>query len=228
MKIGILADIHGNTVALLTVLRFLKREKVDRVLCAGDIIGYYPYFNEAIELVRENRIETIKGNHEAYVLGEIIVENLDLRERYLLDYTQKVITRENHNFLSELRDELRFNVSDVSILMVHGSPFNDKLTEYIYPDFARFDKFQMIDADVIIMGHTHYPFIKKNGDKLLINPGSCGQPRDYDPRASCVVWDVDRHEISIERLTYDVGKVIKDLEDFGISREERDILKRRK
>lgn len=227
MKIGIISDIHGNILALEAVLKFLTREEVDRVLCAGDIVGYYPYFDKAIELLRGVRVESIKGNHEAYVLEEIALKEERLRESYLLDYTQKNISRENLDFLSEFKDELRFQFQGKSILMVHGSPF-DKLTEYVYPDSPHFDRFLTVDAQIIIMGHTHRPFIKGVGDKLLINPGSCGQPRDYDPRASCVIWDVDHQKIHIERVAYDVEKMVKDLENFGIDRPEREILRRKK
>jgi putative phosphoesterase len=224
VKIGIISDIHSNVYALRSVLKMLK--DMDLIVCAGDITGYYPFVNEVFEDLDKYNVIFVKGNHDAHLCG---VKLKDLRsiEPKSFKYTKNHISSTNLDKLRKapLQQELSFNGSKV--VMFHGSPW-DKLEEYIYPDYPDFDRFREIGADVIILGHTHYPMIKQIAEKLIINPGSCGQPRDYDPRASFSILDTLTKEVRIERVQYDIEKVCEAVRKLGFNSKLSEILKRKR
>lgn len=222
MKIGLISDIHSNIYALKKVLRSLGG--TDLILCAGDITGYYPFVNEVFEELDRYSVIYIKGNHDAYLCGGEI-RDLNLVEPTSFDYTRKHITNENLDRLDKAPIQLEMRTDGLKISMFHGSPW-DKLEGYVYPDYPDFDKFRKVDADVIILGHTHYPLVKRIGGKLIINPGSCGQPRDYDPRASFAIFDTSTKNVAIKRLRYDVEKVCEEVRKLGLDRKLSAILTR--
>lgn len=222
MKIGIISDIHSNAYALRNVLRML--EGMDLILCAGDITGYYPFVNEVFEELKGYNVILIKGNHDAYLCGDKI-KDLSSIELKSFEYTKNHITKVNLDKLRNAPVQQELSIDEFKVVMFHGSPW-DKLEEYIYPDYPEFDRFKEIDADVIILGHTHYPMIKQISEKLIINPGSCGQPRDYDPRASFAVLNTLTKEVRIERVQYDVEKVCQVIRKLGFDSKLSEILKR--
>jgi len=211
MVIGIISDIHANMYGMKRVLEELRDTEI--IFCAGDIIGYYPFVNEVFDLLLNYNIISIKGNHDCYVLETLHVDE-PKRKGYCLDYTQKVISKDNYMILKELPESFSTVIDDLKIMMFHGSPWK-YFEEYIYPDYQYFDGFQRIDADIIILGHTHYPLIKEINGKFIINPGSCGQPRDYDPRVSCAILDTRTRKIEIRRCEYPVHKVIEKVKELG-------------
>src|SRR4030042_4390818 len=207
MKIGLISDIHSNIYALKSVLRRLRA--MDLILCAGDITGYYPFANEVFEELDKYSVVYIQGNHDAYLCGDEI-KDLNVLEPTSFNYTKKHITNENLGGLKKAQIQLEMLTDGLKILMFHGSPWN-KLEGYVYPDYPYFEKFRKVDADVLILGHTHYPLVKQVGEKLIINPGSCGQPRDYDARASFAIFDTLTKKARIERIGYDVEKVCEEV-----------------
>jgi putative phosphoesterase len=121
----------------------------------------------------------------------------------------------NIEFLRNLKRKIRLKIDDVNIMMVHGSP-RDPISEYIFPstqDSTLKSFLESENVDILIMGHTHVPFIRKFGDKLVFNPGSVGQPRDGDNSASFAFLDVSNREIVIHRVKYNVDKVVTALEN---------------
>jgi len=225
MKIGIIADIHSNIYGLGSVLEGLKA--VDVILCAGDIVGYYTFVNEVFEEIKKRNIQCILGNHDAYLLKKISVpENPIIKKS--LEYTKKVITEENLNYLKEIgKSSLDIEMDNLKIKMYHGSPW-DEFEGYVYPDFQKLDEFKKINADLIILGHTHWPMIRRLGGKVIINPGSCGQPRDYDRRASFAIFDTKTKEILIKRVNYETDKVCEAAKIKGLTKESIKILTRTK
>jgi len=215
MRIGVIADIHGNAVSLGKVLNTLKRLKIDKILCLGDIIGYYPFVNESIELVRKNVDVCIMGNHEAYLLNKITVREEKFK-MYGLDYVEKTITKDNLDWLAKLPqleisqfDNLRFH-------LYHGSPFNS-LEEYIYPDYSKWNSFKEVKgADFILLGHTHWPLHKKIGKMNIVNPGSCGQPRDHLPKPSFAIIDTENIKVEFHRISYNKRSVALKTKDVGL------------
>jgi len=218
MKIGLISDIHSNVYGLRSVLKKLKN--TDIILCAGDLTGYYTFVNEIFDEVEENNIRWIKGNFDDFLFkntpkNQIIQDSVD--------YTKKVIKPENLKKLKNAPTDMTLVLDGIRFKVYHESPWGQ---EYIYPDFDHFDKFEKVNADVIILGHTHYPMEKLIGDKVIINPGSCGQPRDFEPKVSCAIFDTKTRKTKFYRLNYDRKKVIDQVKLLGLSYELINILKR--
>lgn len=208
MRIGLISDIHANPYGLKAVLDRLQSCEI--ILCAGDITGYHTSVNEVFDILEEHDILFILGNHDEYLLRESIGD-LDPLLKRSVEYTRKRISednlerlRESPFFYSGLFDGLR-------IKMYHGSPW-DLMEEYVYPDYAHFERFEEINADLIILGHTHIPFVRGTSSlssKIIVNPGSCGQPRDNDPRAAYGILQTETAEITLGRVGYDLRKVLE-------------------
>lgn len=206
LKIALLADAHANSVALEAVLRDIERQEIRYSIFAGDAVGYYPYVNEVCNMLRNHVDLCIKGNHDAFVTGRLHAAE-GKRKAYALDYTLKEISRENMAWLTDLPEFLEIEIEGKVFRIYHGSPW-DHLEEYIYPDYGFFERFDTIRADYVILGHTHHPMHSHMGRKIIINPGSCGQPRDYDPRVSYALLEIQSGDVTIRRVPYDVQSVI--------------------
>lgn len=226
MKIALLADAHANYIALDAVLKDAASRNIDHIIFAGDAVGYYPYTNEVCNILREKADWCVKGNHDAFVTGGLPVSE-DKKKAYALDYTLSEISPENMNWLKNLPEFLEFELSGKMFKIFHGSPWN-YLEEYIYPDYHFFDRFDSIEADFIILGHTHYPMVKQIGSKIIVNPGSCGQPRDYNPMASYSTLDIGSGEVLFRRVFYDIETVIERTIQLNFDESVRSILVRKR
>ncbi|MDY6771351.1 MAG: metallophosphoesterase family protein [Candidatus Nanohaloarchaea archaeon] len=207
MRLGIISDIHANLPALEQVLDRLDEEDLDGLLCAGDIVGYYVWPNEVVEAVRERDVDAVLGNHDAGLIGRDFPFNAVARQA--LDWTEEEITDANRSYLEGLPDTHRDDYDGTDLYMVHGSP-RSPLREYVNgssigPPFIEscFDE----PPDICVMGHTHHPYTTTVEETLFLNPGSVGQPRDGDTRASCAVLDTEEREAAIHRVEYDIKKV---------------------
>jgi len=201
VKIGVMADIHSNLPALEAVLN--KFNSCDHIVCAGDIVGYYDQPNEVCECIRSLNAITIRGNHDGYVIGflEPKPENRDI---YRTDWTRDTLTSENLEWLQSLPSEHEIIHTDVKILIRHANPWDEE--RYIYPDSTELmDKINLSENEILILGHTHYPMIREAVGGIVLNPGSVGQPRDRDPRASYAILDTENHDILLQRAYYDVA-----------------------
>lgn len=212
MRLAIIADAHANMIALEAVLKDAVQRKIDHVIFSGDAVGYYCYTNEVCNTIRKEARWCVKGNHDAMVTGRLPVSE-EKKRAYALDYTIGEISTKNVNWLQTLPEFLDLRLSGKRAKVFHGSPWN-YLEGYVYPDYQSFHRFDSIEADFVILGHTHYPMLLSRGDKLIINPGSCGQPRDFNPKASYAILDVEKAEAEIFRVSYDVQKLIRRLDDL--------------
>lgn len=201
MRIGLISDIHSNPYGLEAVLGRLR--SCEAILCAGDITGYHTSVNEVFDILEEHDVLFILGNHDEYLLRES-VEDLDPLLRRSVEYTRKKISEDNVERLKEAPLLYSGLFDGLRIKMYHGSPW-DLMEEYVYPDYAHFDRFEEINADLIILGHTHIPFVRGN----IVNPGSCGQPRDDDPRAAYGILQTETADITLGRVKYDLRKVVE-------------------
>jgi putative phosphoesterase len=204
MKIGILSDAHGNAIALKKCLEYLK-EKVDKIFFLGDSCGYFPDVNTVVELLEEYEIHSIKGNHDAMILGH---DNIDLKKEdvYQINASKKILTESSKEYLLSLSSSFKMEYNKIKVIMVHGSPA-DNLYEYVYEN-SNFIKWKDIKYDIVLMGHTHRPFIKEVGSKWFINVGSCGLPRDYGNLFSMAILDLDNEEYSLKRLKISTEKIL--------------------
>lgn len=232
MRQALISDIHGNLEALTEVLQDIKDQKIDRIVCLGDIVGYGPNPCQCLDLVMQKCELTILGNHDQAALFDPEGFNpVALRAIYWtrdeLDRGTGVPSATNRrwDFLSEL-PKLK---KDGDILYVHGSP-RDATNEYVFPETI-YDqhRMQLLFERVSLycfQGHTHMPgvfttdgeFISPedcdyqfslNGEKLMINVGSVGQPRDEDPRSCYVVLDDSKESIEFRRVEYNIDQTVQ-------------------
>ena len=211
MKIGIFADIHGNIYAFKKVWESLQAEQCDVHCFLGDICGYYYHQNEAIDILRDiKNIICVRGNHDNLFLK--MIDDFTLEKEYTAKYGKASsllkhnITEKNLRFIRELPDH--GFIASCNIGIFHGNPW-DYMDGYIYPD-SPVDRFEDLAFDCVLMGHTHYPMKRLVSNKLLVNPGSCGQPRDCN-LASYALLDTQTKNVEIIRVSYDVNKAINDV-----------------
>ncbi len=219
MRIGIIADPHSNLAAFKAVLKHMPR--VDALICAGDFVGYGGEPNEVINIARKKNIQAVLGNHD-YAAVTRDVSGLNPPAARAALWTADELTEKNMKYLRDLPKKLKISLGDNLIYVVHGSP-RRPLTGYIFPETPNrtlLDLVQGIDADIIVLGHTHVPMKRMILGKLLINPGGMGQPRDRDPRASYVLLTLgEEPNTRFERVEYDVDETAKKIKEVGLPAE---------
>ncbi|MEM5798928.1 MAG: metallophosphoesterase family protein [Candidatus Aenigmatarchaeota archaeon] len=204
-KIAIISDIHSNLDALDAVLKEIKESKCQLILCTGDIIGYATECNECCEIVKKNAHVIVQGNHDANVDFRRI-EWFNPEAAAALRWTEAKLTRPNKAWLLGLPVEWYGQILGRKIYMVHGSPY-DQLYGYVMPNTDRHTFRKWLNekrAHIIIMGHTHIPFVEKMEQGLIINAGSVGQPRDGNPKACWIELILDKLEAKIHRVSYNI------------------------
>lgn len=216
MRVLVVSDLHGNEAALRAVSR---AEEPDVVLCLGDLVDYGPAPGACVAWARANAAATVRGNHDdALVRGVRCRCGRDVQP--LSDATQDLARRalgpEDVAWLATLPREARVEVGGVRFLLVHATPA-DPLFTYLRPEevdaWAR--AVEAVDADVVLVGHTHLPMVLKLGSKLVVDPGSVGQPRDGDPCAAYAL--LEDGVPSLRRAAYDVEETCRALAASGLA-----------
>lgn len=216
MRVAILSDIHANFEALMAVAGELDAEKI---LVLGDFVGYGACPNEVIEWLRSHDCICVKGNHEqAVITGETSWFNYVAAKSIL--WTRANITKSNLGFLVSLEEKKTNSLGGVAISFMHGSP-NNPLYEYVYEDThgQLFEYYLMMEgANVIALGHTRFPFLWRSTRGTVLNPGSVGQPRDGDNRASFAILDIQNNvgTVKIHRVRYDIKKAAEKILAAGL------------
>lgn len=221
MRIGVISDIHANLPALRAVLVDLDVSRPDEVWCAGDIVGYNPWPNEVVEILRSRRVRGIRGNHERAVLSGDTSWFNELAAA-AMKWTRVHMSVSSVGYIKDLEDRTRTSCADGTIAMYHGSPRNDD--EYVLPWSATPDLLAIAQADVVVLGHTHIPMAFRWPYGMLVNPGSVGQPRDGDPRAAWGLLDTSRRTFEVRRVPYDVDGVAREIRRVGLPGELADRL----
>jgi putative phosphoesterase len=210
VRIAIFSDIHGNAQALEAVLTDIRTQKPDAVYCLGDLVGYGANPNEVTDRIRRDAFPTIMGNYDDGVgfdrdeCGCAYREEAE-RERgqRSLEWTKAHVTAENKAYLRTLKPEIRFEADGKRVLLVHGSP--RKMNEYLFED-RPLSSFQRLadssDADLIVFGHTHKPYVKEVGRVTFLNVGSVGKPKDGEWRACYAL--ITEGTPAFRRVEYDV------------------------
>jgi putative phosphoesterase len=201
VKVGLVSDPHANARGLCAALAALRDAGVETVICAGDAVGYGTDVNETIEELRRSVQFAVLGNHDAMLLGRISVPPVRLAT-YGLDVAERVISPENREWLERLPESQHLELDGVSFAVFHGSPWGP-LTEYVYPDHDRFDRFAELDVDVVVLGHTHRQLHRTVEGVTIINPGSCGRPRDGLPGAAYAIVDTRDIGVTLAHSEYD-------------------------
>ncbi|MFC7205093.1 metallophosphoesterase family protein [Haloferax namakaokahaiae] len=207
MRIGVISDIHGNLPALEAVVADMP--SVERVVCAGDVVGYNPWPDECVSLLVEHDVPTVSGNHDrAVVSGTPFRFNAMAKEG--VTFAQKAISADSKEWLASLPNSR--TCCDDRVRIVHGHP--ESPDRYTYPD--DFSASLLGDEDVLVMGHTHVQAHSVYDEGIVLNPGSVGQPRDGDPEAAYAVVDVDEQTVDERRVAYDIDRVVSRIHAVGL------------
>lgn len=212
MKIALIADIHANHYALEAVLNAATAAEVDRILVAGDLVGYYFAPSTVLDLLSAWEWISVRGNHEEMLAkartDKAYLEILEARYGSGLRVAIEQLSELQLDNLCNLPHPLELDIDGRQILLSHGAPWD--IDEYVYPssdkDFlsGRLAK----KYDLIVMGHTHYPMVKHIGDTIVVNPGSVGQPRDREPGACWALYDTEDDTIQCFRQRYDYWNLL--------------------
>lgn len=235
VRVAVLSDLHGNLTALEAVLRDIGRRNVEEILHLGDLVGYGPRPEEVVARVRAEGLSGVVGNYDLAVCEPDAEEGLATflkaaisgvgRRTYL--WTREHLGAEARGFLRALPAQLRVEEGDRTFLFTHGSP--ERPNEYLVPETpdARLREFfEGTGAHVLVVGHTHLPQVREVGDRLLLNPGSVGKPKDGDPRASYLVLDTDAGlRVEHVRVEFDVESVVADSIRSGLPPEQAESLR---
>jgi putative phosphoesterase len=213
MKIGLISDIHGNSMALAGVLAIL-REEVDQILFLGDLCGYYPFVDECVSLWDENCVIGVRGNHDQVFLdclqsGKQPNTEYEAQFGSALRRTLQNLSPSSVSFLQSLPLSRTVTQNGITIALYHGSPWNP-LEGRVYPDYDNWGLFGDVPHEVILLGHTHYQVVKGYKDKLIINPGSVGQPRDHSGEACFAILDTTSGNVRRRRVPFDPRRLIGD------------------
>lgn len=211
MKVAILADIHANIFALQAVIEDFRSDAVDHIIVAGDLVGYYYWPQPVVRLLMDDsRVTCVRGNHE-----NLLKETLDKgsAERHRLKYGSgydacwETLDVEELDWLFNLPVSVELEIAMSHFSIHHGSLRS--VNEYVYPDAAEETLIESHShSDFTILGNTHFPLMHRHGEKILLNPGSVGQPRDFGGHASYALVSLPDKAVSFKRVPYDISEVI--------------------
>jgi putative phosphoesterase len=224
-RVAVITDIHANLSALEAVLARIDREGIDTVYCGGDLVGYGPDPNDVCALIRDRTVPTIYGNYDWAIArdeedcGCAYIDRHDREIGQLsVDWTLANTDRASKEFMRGLPFDLRFELAQKRVRLVHGSP--RKVNEYLFEDKPA-KTFERIAAgagcDVLVFGHTHKPWVHEYGGVLFVNCGSVGKPKDGDPRAGfAILNDRDAIEVELPRVEYPEREVAAQMRAVGL------------
>lgn len=222
MRYLVLSDVHANLFALQAVLEHAQG-RYDQIWHLGDVVGYGPHPNECVELLASLNCLGVAGNHDWAAVGKLALEQFNPAAAYVLEWTRRVLSPSHIRFLESLGEKI---IPAEHFTLVHGSP-RYPIWEYV---LTRRDAAHVLDyltTRYCFFGHTHTPLIFQAASKperscreiplladtstypltherLLINPGSVGQPRDGDPRASYMIFDDEQYLLEHFRVDYSI------------------------
>jgi len=208
-RIAVLADIHANADALEAVLHHADAEGASELVVLGDVIGYYYQPLRVLELLDPWEKRVIRGNHED-LLGKWLEGDADVRESLRKRYgrgfalCEETLPSAATAWLMRLPHPEFSVMADRRVGFCHGHP-ND-IDAYVYPNLV--DRLirdeETTRADVLWLGHTHYPMLERVASTRVWNPGSVGQPRDRDPRAAYAMLNLDTGSLTAHRVEYNI------------------------
>jgi putative phosphoesterase len=228
-RVAVMTDIHANLPALEAALVRIEELGIARVYCGGDLVGYGPHPDEVCALIEERAIPTIYGNYDYAIARDLddcgcaYVTPHDREIGQLsVEWTLANTGQAAKDFMRELPFDLRFDVGRTPVHLVHGSP--RKVNEYLFEDkpASLYERLAAVEqADVLVFGHTHKPWIRDFGGVRFVNCGSVGKPKDGDPRGAFAVLTAtaDGVEAAIERVPYDAEAVAAQVRDAGLPAE---------
>ncbi len=232
MKLAIISDIHANYEALDAVLKDIETQRVEQILCLGDIVGYGPDPSKCVTAIQALGCPVIRGNHDHDAANDRALDNLNDTARLSLEWTRKQLSQAQRQWLGNLPFSRRVGRFAIS----HASLDEPEAWHYIR-DLADAERaLNRQNVPLCFIGHTHQPgfFEQKGGvthqirkaghqldddTKVLVNVGSVGQPRDGDMRASYVIFDRVQRTVEFQRVEYEVAKTQERIRGQGLPEE---------
>lgn len=221
MKVALIADVHANLPALEAVLADARRKQVDAIWNAGDLIGYGPFPDEVVKRLKQEGVVNIVGNYDlkALHLRQKPYKGKAPEKGLAFNWAGEHLSPESRRYLLSLPSERQMTVEGKRILLVHGSPAaSDEHLGPETPEERLRQLARMAEADIIICGHSHTPFIRKVGRVCFVNTGSVGRSDDGDMRASYAVMELTRNTFHVEhyRVRYDIVKAAAAARERGL------------
>ncbi len=231
MRVLVISDIHANFTALEAILQHAG--EADETWCLGDLVGYGPDPNLVVDQIREiPHLTCLMGNHDAAVIGKIPFETFNNDARRSLERHEQVLTADNMDFLRSLPQTVKVHAG---VTLAHGSP-RDPLWEYVLNTLSARLNFDQFETPWCFVGHSHiqcmFSYNEKNDrvsleatnpathlalhPKMILNPGSVGQPRDRDPRAAYAIYENDARIWQPQRVEYDIPAVQQRIREAGL------------
>jgi putative phosphoesterase len=220
MKILIISDIHGNLESLAAV-----SEPYDELWVLGDLVNYGPDPAAVIEFVRSRATVVVRGNHD-----HAVALNADPRcsppyremARETMQFTRSVLSREHIDYLAALPLRAERIAGGTRFVLCHAAP-SDPLFKYVPANSPEWNQeLQELSPAVLLVGHTHTPFVQTVGASLVANPGSLGQPKTGSPKACYAVWDGG---IALRSAEYEIDRTLSKIDRMPISQHAREGLK---
>jgi putative phosphoesterase len=222
-QLTIFGDIHANLPALEAVLADMEQHGRAHLYCLGDLVGYGTFPNQVIAAIKERNIPTLMGNYDQGVGNNSddcgcaytnpVSEALGKRS---IAWTNAHTSAENKTYLRQLARQVPLQLGDLRVALVHGSP--RRINEYLFedrPDSSLERLLDMVEADVLVCGHTHLPYHKiLPSGRHVVNAGSVGKPKDGDPRAGYVILAANGRDLNATfiRVEYDVERAARAIE----------------
>ncbi|MFC2024898.1 metallophosphoesterase family protein [Chloroflexota bacterium] len=220
MRYAIIGDIHANLAAFTAVLDDIERRGgVEKIWCLGDIVGYGPDPHECVELLRQTNHICVAGNHDWAAIGKIGTSEFNPDAAAACHWTAKQLRPADIAYL----ENLPLVIEEDDFTLVHGSP-REPIWEYIISISLAKQNFACFKSQFCLVGHSHVPLVFSYSDsgacsyspflpnvglalgknRMIINPGGVGQPRDGDPQASYAIYDSESKMIRLYRIPYDI------------------------
>lgn len=231
MLYGICSDIHSNATAFKAVLQSMMDNGVDRRICLGDLVGYGVDANECVELARTYMDVCLIGNHDSVAIKHESSTGFNPYAKQAIEWTQQHLSMQAAAYIRSLP----YVYKEKDICFVHASPLSPEDWVYITELEDALDAFDHFVGRYCFVGHTHTPVIVasrsmaipkimdeyaytiENTERLLVNVGSVGQPRDRDPRACWCLLDTETKCVRLIRVGYDVFETQNRMRKAGMS-----------
>jgi diadenosine tetraphosphatase ApaH/serine/threonine PP2A family protein phosphatase len=228
--VAVISDVHANWHALEAVLEAIELEQPDELWCLGDLVGYGPRPNPCCAAVERRAAICLAGNHDLGVLGELDLAEFAGDAVVVARWTRGVLAESSRSYLASVRPEGRRD----GVELFHASP-RDPVWDYVLSAEAAVAAFELTEAPLLLVGHSHVPLAISLEDgvlagglapdgtearlgegRWLLNPGSVGQPRDGNPQAAWLLLDLADRHAWFRRVEYDVGRTQEEIRERGL------------